>query len=271
MSSRRQTLTVDDDFGTGPVSCEEFGYGLGRPDGILVLRYRSSALLDFGESRQDLLHQFYWSPAGMLSARHGAATHFAGPGEVFWASRAVSHEVRATDHQTVYRVCLRQVPDGLTGLRAGLATIDAEAARLIPAIARAGVPVDEGLAARARIMAGLRHAPEQAIGRGAGRSSCAMTVARALLHNPADRTELREWAARLHVSIKTLQRDFLREYGTSYSRWRTELRLRASRVLLETRPVAEVAHRVGYATPSSFIAAFAREYGYTPGRRTVRG
>jgi AraC-like DNA-binding protein len=99
----------------------------------------------------------------------------------------------------------------------------------------------------------------------------AATVARALLQDPADRTELREWAARLHVSLKTLQRDFVREYGTSYRRWRTELRLRVSRVLLETQPVAEVAHRVGYASPSAFIAAFAREYGYTPGRRSARG
>ena len=102
-------------------------------------------------------------------------------------------------------------------------------------------------------------------------SGLATVVARALLHDPADRTELREWAARLHVSLKTLQRDFLREYGTSYRRWRTELRLRASRALLETEPVAEVARRVGYATSSAFIAAFAREYGYTPGRRSARG
>ncbi|MDT0310124.1 hypothetical protein RM780_24675 [Streptomyces sp. DSM 44917] len=29
---------------------------------------------------------------------------------------------------------------------------------------------------------------------------------------------------------------------------------------------AGVAHLVGYASPSAFIAAFAREYGHTPGR-----
>ena len=66
--------------------------------------------------------------------------------------------------------------------------------------------------------------------------------------------------------MKTLQRDFTREFGMSYSRWRTRLRLRASLALLETRPVGEVARRVGYASPSAFIAAFAQEYGYTPGR-----
>ncbi|WP_255421053.1 helix-turn-helix domain-containing protein [Micromonospora sp. M71_S20] len=70
----------------------------------------------------------------------------------------------------------------------------------------------------------------------------------------------------MHVSVKTLQRDFTREFGMSYSQWRTRLRLRASLALLETRPVGEVAHRIGYASPSAFIAAFAREYGYTPGR-----
>jgi len=101
-------------------------------------------------------------------------------------------------------------------------------------------------------------------------SGFAATVARALHRNPADATELREWAARLHVSVKTLQRDFLREYGTSYTHWRTSLRLRASKALLQTQPVAVVARRVGYATPSAFIAAFAREFGYTPGRRTAR-
>jgi AraC-like DNA-binding protein len=91
-------------------------------------------------------------------------------------------------------------------------------------------------------------------------------VARALTADPGDRTELREWAARLHVSVKTLQRAFLREYGTPYRNWRTGVRLDASQALLETRPVAEVALRVGYASPSAFIAAYARKYGRTPGR-----
>jgi len=101
------------------------------------------------------------------------------------------------------------------------------------------------------------------------RPGFAATVARALHRNPADGTELREWAARLHVSVKTLQRDFVREYGTSYSRWRTSLRLRVSKVLLQTQPVAEVARRVGYATPSAFCAAFAREFGHSPRRRST--
>lgn len=138
MSGRGQSVTVTESLAADPVSCEEFGYGLGQPDGILVLRYRSVTRLAFGENRQDFLHQLYWSPDGLLSARHGRHTSFIGPDEVFWAHRAVTHEVQAADRQTVYRICLREVPAALDGLRAGVAAIDAEAARLVLALTDPG-------------------------------------------------------------------------------------------------------------------------------------
>lgn len=259
---------------TDPLRCEEYGYGLGTLTGILVLKYRSAAILEFGQSRQDFLHQLYWSPDGVLSTRYGADARFIGAREAFWAHRAVSHEVHAADRQTVYRICLRQVPPMLGGLRAGAVSVDDEAARLIQAIARPGYDEREALAARERIMAGLGASTREfvghhATGTGTG-TGFAMTVARTLSHDPGDPARLEEWAERLHVSVKTLQRDFVREFGMPYSRWRTKLRLRASRVLLDTQPVSEVARRVGYASPSAFIAAFAKEYGCTPGRYTPR-
>jgi AraC-like DNA-binding protein len=86
------------------------------------------------------------------------------------------------------------------------------------------------------------------------------------LHDPADQTRLDEWAIRLHTSTKTVQRDFMREFGVSYSQWRTRIRLEAAVVLLETGSVTEVAHLVGYSSVPAFVTAFSREYGHTPGR-----
>ncbi|MEV4819187.1 helix-turn-helix domain-containing protein [Micromonospora tulbaghiae] len=265
MSGRGQSVMVTGPITADPVSCEEFGYGLGRPDGILLLRYRSVTRLAFAENREDFLHQFYWSPDGLLSARHGRHTTFLGPDEVFWVHRAVTHEVHAADRQTVYRICLREVPGALDGLGAGVATIDAEAVRLVLTLATAGYDERDAPAARSRIMSGLAPRPDPD-DRQAGGTGVALAVATALARDPGDTTGLVEWADRLHVSVKTLQRDFDREFGMSYSQWRTKLRLRASLALLETRPVGEVARRIGYASPSAFISAFAREYGYTPGR-----
>ncbi|MEW9549061.1 helix-turn-helix domain-containing protein [Nonomuraea sp. NPDC050783] len=55
-----------------------------------------------------------------------------------------------------------------------------------------------------------------------------------------------------------------------YSKARAGPRLGNSPVPLETRPVAEVAHRVGCSSPSAFITAFTKEYGCTPGRYAGR-
>jgi len=250
-----------------PETCREFGYGLGRTDGILVLKYLPGSPVDLGESRQDFLHQLYWSPDGALSTWRGATARFVGPREAFWAHRAVAHDVRTSGWQTVYRVCLRQVPRALEGLSAGPVSIDAEATRLLQEIARSGHDEDEALLARERIMNGLAPSARDYVEHHAIGAGYAMTVARALSHDPGDPTRLGEWAARLHISVKTLQRDFEREFGSSFSRWRTMLRLQVSRVLLETCSVTEVAHRVGYASPSAFVAAFAHEFGHTPGGR----
>jgi AraC-like DNA-binding protein len=176
--------------------------------------------------------------------------------------------VSASDPHTVYRVCLREVPPALADLRAGAASIDVEAAGLLRAIGRPGVDERFALDARARVMSGL--AVRAAVGRRRSGSGFAGTVASALSHGPGDPTTLAGWAERLHISAKTLQRDFEREFGMSYTRWRADLRLRAARALLHTQPVGEVARRVGYATPSAFVAAFRREFGHPPARFMAR-
>ena len=52
----------------------------------------------------------------------------------------------------------------------------------------------------------------------------------------------------------------------SFGRWRTHVRLRAALPLLAGgMPVAAAAHRVGYATPSAFVAVFRKIVGVTPG------
>ncbi|GAB3280896.1 helix-turn-helix transcriptional regulator [Kineosporia babensis] len=252
---------------TAAVSCEEFSYGPGSPQGITVLRYRAAGVLELGEGRQDFVHQLYFSPGGLLSCRQGGQAQFVGPHEVFWARRAVAHEVTAGERQIVYRVCLREAPPLLSKLRVGAATISGEAAALLRALGGPGIPPARALKARARILAGIGETTRELTGSSSNGAGYAMRVARSLTQNPGDQTSLEEWARRLHVSVKTLQRDFEREFGISYSQWRTRLRLLASRVLLETTPVTEVAHRVGYASTSAFIVAFTREFGITPGRQ----
>lgn len=64
-----------------------------------------------------------------------------------------------------------------------------------------------------------------------------------------------------------MTRLFVHDTGMSFDRWRTHLRLRAALPLLaERQPVSRVAHAVGYATASAFLAAFRRAVGTSPAR-----
>jgi AraC-like DNA-binding protein len=90
-------------------------------------------------------------------------------------------------------------------------------------------------------------------------------VARQLSENPADQRTLAEWGRAVGASERTLARAFVTATGLPFGRWRTLLRLQSALPLLAGgEVVSRIAARVGYETPSAFIAAFRRETGTTP-------
>lgn len=270
VSARRQPLRAGarrTATAVGEIAVEEFGYGLGPPSGMLVLRYPPTTTVpDFPDQRNDFVHQVFWSPDGVLTVRRGSSHRFLSPDEVLWVRRGVTAEIRALDVQTVLRVCVRQAPAALCGLSAAALDPGDAARESLLDVARPGVTEEAGLAVRAELLDTLARVGSTEVGHVAAGSGPAHDVARALVHDPSDPTSLTDWAARVHVSAKTLQRHFEQEYAMSFTAWRTRTRLQASMALLHHLPVTEAAHRVGYGSASAFVAAFTREFGTTPGR-----
>lgn len=257
--------------GAGEVLVEEFGYGLGPPTGILVLRYPPDrVVVEFPEQRDDFVHQIFWSPDGVLAVRRGTRVRHLSSAQALWLRRGVVGEVRALGVQTVLRICLRQATPRLGEVSAGTVTLDPVVAAALAGLAGPGVTVADALAVRTALLEDLDRTPPVELSHRAPVSRPALEVTRSLLADPADATGLAEWADRLHVSAKTLQRDFEREYEMSFSAWRTRARLGAAVSLLRHCTVTETAHRVGYSSASAFVAAFTREFGTTPGRFDAR-
>ncbi|MFD0297151.1 helix-turn-helix domain-containing protein [Streptomyces sp. NPDC127118] len=91
-------------------------------------------------------------------------------------------------------------------------------------------------------------------------------IAEALLDDPADCRSLDEWARTLGISDRTIARAFRQATGLSFAQWRQMLRAhRALTLLSEGFDVQTVSDVLGYAQPSTFIAAFRRVMGVTPG------
>lgn len=258
------TVTLDRRPGPDPVRCDEFGFDLGTRDGVLVLRYESGGRLEIGASREDFLHQIHWSPDGPLAAEFDSQHVWLAPGQGLWARRAVSHYVRASTRQTVYRLCLRQAGPQLEGVSAAVVELSEAAQDAVLRLCEPTCSATEAASLRSTLLTGTvpRHEASAPVTGGRG---YAATVVRAVAADPTDTAGLAAWARRLHVSSKTLQRDFQRTYGTTFSAWRAEERLTVARLLLARHPVSEVAELVGYASASAFVAAFGREFGQSPG------
>jgi AraC-like DNA-binding protein len=97
-------------------------------------------------------------------------------------------------------------------------------------------------------------------------------VMRALVSDPGSQLGLEELAEGAGASPRTLARLFRGETGMTFSEWRTRLRLVESvDRLARGRPVTEVALDLGYKSTSSFVYAFRRNMGVSPGRYRSAG
>lgn len=250
--------------GPRDVVVTEHGYGLGPPTGVLVLDYRNpGGPVELPEVRDDFRHQLFWAPGDWLAVRRGGQVSFAGPGQGVWVPVGCSAEVRGGAGAGVRAVHLRQRPAHAPAHQVSVVGLD-ESARAAVTVLAAGAPEAAAPSLRERVMGGL--APLAAVPHAGTQDGLAQRVVSALMTDPADTTELSQWALRLHVSTRTLQREFARDLGTTWSAWRTRHRLEASVPLLDLHPVTTVAHLVGYATASAYVAAFRRHFGTTPGR-----
>lgn len=99
----------------------------------------------------------------------------------------------------------------------------------------------------------------------ATRDSRLQNLCRAILANPADPRELKDWSTVIGASERTLSRLFRNELGVSYQYWRQQVAaLNAIPRLAAGDPVTLIAADLGYETPGAFSAMFRRIMGVAP-------
>jgi len=87
----------------------------------------------------------------------------------------------------------------------------------------------------------------------------------AVLRDPAERSQLREWVAQVGASERTVARLFRDELGTNFQQWRQQAILaHALPLLARGMPVSQVAAASGYASDSAFSAMFKQAMGKAP-------
>ena len=98
-------------------------------------------------------------------------------------------------------------------------------------------------------------------------SAISRRVADVLSSDPAGMPRIRDLAAELGLSARTLERGFAADARMTLGEWRQRARIgRAIALLAGGMPVKDVALEVGYETPSAFVVSFKKYVGRTPGK-----
>lgn len=88
-----------------------------------------------------------------------------------------------------------------------------------------------------------------------------------LLANPADKATLSQWAQRIGMSERTLNRTLQQQMGMSFGHWRRQLHVMlALQRLTKGETVQRVALDLGYESASGFVTMFRKAVGKPPAR-----
>lgn len=92
-----------------------------------------------------------------------------------------------------------------------------------------------------------------------------LAICRALADSPDDPATLSDWAKKLGVHGKTIERRFVRETGLTFGQWRQQMRLiTALELLASGHKIVNVALSLGYSNPSAFATMFRQHLGAPP-------
>jgi AraC-like DNA-binding protein len=221
-------------------------------------------------ARGHLVH----AASGVLAVHTERGTSIVPANRVAWTPAGFTHYHRAhgdTDMRIVFLTpsLARFVPDHPVEF---LASDLARAILLaLTGLGDNDAAPDYSPAARSRILRvlvdELHEAHEQPLHLPEPHDDRLQAIARVLQENTADNSSLADLAKAIGASTRTLSRLFRDELGMTFYEWRTQLRIYRALVLLaDGHDTTRTAYACGWANPSSFIAAFTRVIGTTPGR-----
>ncbi|MFJ5045366.1 helix-turn-helix domain-containing protein [Streptomyces sp. NPDC098077] len=212
-------------------------------------------------------HQLVWARRGVLGVAVDDSYWVLPPTRALWLPAGVVHRTGATREAVLCSLYFEPDRCDLDWADPTPVGVDGLLARLIVYLSRTDLDDGPRLRAEAVVPDLLHPLPATPIDVPHPTDDRVRAVADALLADPADSRSLEAHARAIGVSRRTLTRLFVHDTGMHFDRWRTQVRLRAALPLLaEGQPVSRVAHTVGYATPSAFLAAFRRTVGTSPGR-----
>lgn len=212
--------------------------------------------------------QLVYPASGVLATTTGSGTWVAPANRVTWTPPGFEHSHRFYGRTDVRLVV---IPAQLCGALVAQPSVFAVSALVREALLTLSERDDATSGAyerlRAVVIDELIEAPDQSLHLPEPRDDRLRAVTDLLRADPARSETLTELGRAAGASGRTLSRLFRDEFGMTFHRWRTMLRVHHALIdLADGRSVTDTAVGCGWSNPTSFIEAFTAVVGQTPGR-----
>ncbi len=216
--------------------------------------------------------QLAYASRGVLRVAVDSSTWMVPPSRAIWIPPYVTHEVAIVEDAYLRTVYIDEsvVPEGLDACR--VVEVSGLLKELIVALDAQGIDAAREQLLTALALDELRGAEPLPLAVPMPREKRLRALCEDVLAHPGRNEPLEYWAARAGASSRTIARLFSAELGASFTQWRQQALLaRAIPLLNQGRPLAQIAHTLGYRSQSAFSAMFRRAFGDSPRAFMARG
>ncbi len=213
-------------------------------------------------------HQLIYAVRGVMVVRADAGRWVVPPTRAIWMLAGMTHEIRCIGE--VHMRSLLVAPDAAPNLMretqaVAISPLLRELIRAAMEVRQPYVPGTRDGRVMRLILDELRALPVLPLHLHMPNDPRLLRICERLQNQLDDSSTMAEWAHRLGVDVKTIQRLFVRETGMTFGQWRQQARLlRALELLATGEKVIDVALALGYESPSAFATMFRRQFDQTP-------
>jgi AraC-like DNA-binding protein len=213
-------------------------------------------------------HQLVYAVHGVMSVRTQIGFWVIPPSRGLWIPAGTVHAVRCIGEVHMRSIYVR--PDAAPGLMTTCCAVGVSwlLRELIRAAAQVShpYPQDSRDGRLMRLLLDELHAlPVLPLHLPMPTDPRALRICQALEQQPDDASTLTDWAGRLGVDVKTIQRLFAAQTGMTFGRWRQQARLlRALELIASGAKIIDVALALGYESPGAFATMFKKQFGMAP-------
>lgn len=214
--------------------------------------------------------QLVYATTGVLTVRAGGGSWVIPTHRAAWVPQSTAHSIVTTGRVRMRTLYLRSDVARTLPERCCAMSVSPLLREIVLAVVRQGMlrdDIDEQWRLAQVLVDQLVQTSEVPLELVWPRDPRAARAAELITTSLAERRMLRDCVADSGASLRTIERLFVKETGTTLAQWRQQAQLLAAlRSLAAGESVTATALQVGFASTSAFVAMFRRMLGTTPGR-----